>query len=219
MGIGFIFAVQRFSSQGMFNKIKDLPDAVLLEKHKSGSTAAFDLLFKRYYSPLYRYALKNIKDAFAAEELVMDVMLGLWKKQGDILIETDLAPYLYRAVKNALYNHYRKKILATVELDEQLDVAVIQSRPADDAMVYAQLEEIYREKLAELSPARRKVFQMSREENKTYAEIASDMNLSVNTVENYMVAALSFFRKHIKEHADFTLILFLAPYILLFLSS
>ncbi|WP_293312592.1 RNA polymerase sigma-70 factor [Pedobacter sp. UBA5917] len=203
----------------MFNKIKDLPDAVLLEKHKNGSTAAFDLLFKRYYSPLYRYALKNIKDTFIAEELVMDVMLGLWKKQGNISIETDLAPYLYRAVKNALYNHYRKKILATVELDEQLDTEIVPSRPADDAVVYAQLEEIYREKLAELSPARRRVFQMSREENKTYAEIASDMNLSVNTVENYMVAALSFFRQHIKEHADFTLILFLAPYILLFLSS
>ncbi|RLJ69600.1 RNA polymerase sigma-70 factor [Pedobacter alluvionis] len=203
----------------MFNEIKDLSDAVLLKKHKNGSSAAFDLLFKRYYSALYRYALKNSKDNCVAEELVMDVMLGLWKKQGDLSIETDLAPYLYRAVKNALYNHYRKKIMATVELDEQLDADAVQSRPADDALVYAQLEEIYREKLAELSPARRKVFQMSREENKTYAEIASDMNLSVNTVENYMVAALSFFRKHIKEHADFTLFLLLAPHILLFLPS
>lgn len=203
----------------MFNKIKDSPDAVLLEKHKNGSSAAFDLLFKRYYSALYRYALKNVKDTFVAEELVMDVMLGLWKKQGDISVETNLGPYLYRAVKNALYNHYRKKILATVQLDEQVETNMLQSRPADDALVYAQLEEIYREKLSQLSPARRKVFQMSREENKTYAEIASDMNLSVNTVENYMVAALSFFRQHIKEHADFTLFLLLAPYILLFLPS
>jgi len=203
----------------MFNKIKDLPDAVLLEKHKNGSPAAFDLLFKRYYAALYRYALKNSKDTFVAEELVMDVMLGLWKKQGDISIETDLGPYLYRSVKNALYNHYRKKIMATVELDEQLETEVVKSRPADDALVYAQLEEIYREKLSQLSPARRKVFQMSREENKTYAEIASDMNLSVNTVENYMVAALSFFRQHIKEHADFTLFLLLAPHILLFLPA
>jgi len=203
----------------MFNKIKDLPDAVLLEKHKNGSPAAFDFLFKRYYAALYRYALKNIKDTFVAEELVMDVMLGLWKKQGDISIETDLGPYLYRSVKNALYNHYRKKIMATVELDEQLETEVVKSRPADDALVYAQLEEIYREKLSQLSPARRKVFQMSREENKTYAEIASDMNLSVNTVENYMVAALSFFRQHIKEHADFTLFLLLAAHILLFLPS
>ena len=203
----------------MFNKIKDLPDAVLLEKHKNGSTAAFDLLFKRYYSSLYRYALKNIRDTFVAEEMVMDVMLGLWKKQGDISIETDLGPYLYRSVKNALYNHYRKKIMATVELDEQLEAEVVKSRPSDDALVYAELEEIYREKLNQLSPARRKVFQMSREENKTYAEIASDMNLSVNTVENYMVAALSFFRQHIKEHADFTLFLLLAPHIVLLLPS
>lgn len=98
--------------------------------------------------------------------------------------------------------------MATVELDEQLETEVVKSRPADDALVYAQLEEIYREKLSQLSSARRKVFQISREDNKTYAEIASDMNLFVNTVENYLVAALSFFRQHIKEHADFTLFYF-----------
>ncbi|WP_131539358.1 RNA polymerase sigma factor [Pedobacter nototheniae] len=191
----------------MFKEIKDLQDTDLLKRYKNGDAAAYDILFKRYYAELYKYALKNVRGTCIAEELTMDVMLGLWKKQGDIQIDLNLKAYLYRSVKNALYNHYRKKILATVSLDEEIEINAVQSRPTDDAIIYSELEKIYHQKLGELSPARRKVYQMSREENKTYAEIAKDMNLSINTVENYMVAALGFFRQHIKEHADFTLLI------------
>ncbi|WP_316803150.1 RNA polymerase sigma-70 factor [Pedobacter nototheniae] len=197
--------VKSFSSFRMFKEVKDLQDIDLLKRYKGGDTIAYDILFKRYYAELYNYAFKNVRNTFIAEELTMDVMLGLWKKQGDIHVDVNLKAYLYRSVKNAIYNHYRKKILATVSLDEEIDANVVQSRPADDAIIYSELEKIYHQKLSELSPARRKVYQMSREENKTYAEIAKDMNLSINTVENYMVAALGFFKQHIKEHADFTL--------------
>ena len=186
---------------------KGLTDIVLMKGHQDGDAAAYDVIFKRYYTELFNYANKNVRDTFIAEELTMDVMLALWKKQGNIEVETNLKPYLYRCIKNALYNHFKKKIVSTVSLAGDMELYNVSTRPADDAVIYSELEEIYHQKLKELSPARRKVYQMSREENKTYAEIAKDMNLSINTVENYMVASLGFFRKHLKEHADFTILL------------
>lgn len=192
----------------MANTLKDLPDSALLEKYSEGNTTAYNILFKKYYNALYGYALKNVKESCNAEELVMDVMLGLWKKKGNIQVDHDLKAYLFRSIKNAIYNHYRKKILPTVSMDLLAeDEHSLTSWAADHQMDVKDLEKMYREKLSQLSPQRRKVYEMSREQNMSYAEIAKSMDLSVNTVENYMVASLSFFRKHLKEHADYTLIM------------
>lgn len=198
----------------MSKKIKDLSDCILLEKFREGDASAYNILFKRYYDSLCRFALNKVKDSCIAEELTMDVMLGLWKKKGEINITDDLRPYLFRSIRNALYNHYRKNILSTVPLEQLTEEHHLIARRADYELEHQELERIYREKLNQLSPQRRKVYEMSREANMSYAEIAKEMDLSVNTVENYMVASLSFFRKELSEHADYTLVL---PFIFLFL--
>ena len=190
----------------MPDKISDLPDKLLLEKHRQGNASAYNILFKRYYDSLYGYALKNLRESYVAEEITMDVMLGLWKKKGQIEVDNDLKAYLYRSVKNAIYNHYRKKILPTVSLELVKDNLSVTAGVTDQQLNSKELETLYRQKISQLSPQRRRVYELSRDENMTYAEIAKDMDLSINTVENYMVASLSFFRKHLKEHADFTLI-------------
>lgn len=198
----------------MSKAIRDLSDKLLIEKYRNGNASAFNVLFKRYYDSLYGYTLKNVKDVCVAEELVMDVMLGLWKKKGEILIEEDLKAYLYRSVKNAIYNHYRKKALQTISMDQVNESARHLAKAADHELEVRELDSIYRLHLQQLSPQRRRVYELSREQHMTYAEIAKDMDISVNTVENYMVASLNFFRKQLKEHVDFTLIAF----ILFFLS-
>jgi RNA polymerase sigma-70 factor (family 1) len=186
----------------MSKVIKDLPDKILLEKHRQGDAAAFDVIFKRYYDPLFNYAKKALNDIEIAEELTMDVLLRLWQKKEEIEVDTDLRPYLYRSIKNAAFNHYRKKILKTVPMDLVSEQVTPITTAADDQLKYAELEKIYYYNLNQLSPQRQKVFRMSREQNMTYKQIAKDLDLSINTVENYMVASLSFFRKNLKEHAD-----------------
>ncbi|SDF55677.1 RNA polymerase sigma-70 factor, ECF subfamily [Mucilaginibacter pineti] len=181
---------------------RDLPDSILLKKHLLGNADAYNILFKRYYDSLFRYTLKNVDNYEVAEELIMDVMLRLWQMRAEITIDTDLRPYLQRSVKNAIYNHHRKKILATISIDQIIPEIIQTSATAEDKVKYIELEKLYKQKLNELSPQRQKVFRMSREENMTYPQIAKHLDLSVNTVENYMVASLSFFRKHLKEYTD-----------------
>ncbi|HEX8020326.1 RNA polymerase sigma-70 factor, partial [Mucilaginibacter sp.] len=174
----------------MSKVVKDLSDRLLWEKYQSGDTSAFDVLFKRYHDPIFNYALKNLPDREIAEELTLDVMLRLWQKKGDLIIETDLRSYLFRSIKNAIYNYYRKKILSTIPID----LLTLQDTPVggatDDKLKYVELEKIYHQKLNELSPQRQKIFRMSRERNMTYAQIAEETGLSVNTIENYMVITL-----------------------------
>jgi RNA polymerase sigma-70 factor (family 1) len=188
----------------MARVIRDLSDSLLWEEYQGGNTNAYDILFKRYHDPIFNYALKNLNDREIAEELTLDVMLRLWQKRGELVIETDLGPYLFRSVKNAIYNYYRKKILSTIPID----LLTLQETPVggatDDKLKYVELEKIYHQKLNELSPQRQKIFRMSREGNMTYAQIAEETGLSINTIENYMVVTLRILRRELSEHADLT---------------
>ena len=191
----------------MTKVIKDFSDRLLWNEYQSGNTGAYDILFKRYHDPIFNYALKNVPDREIAEELTLDVMLRLWQKKGDLVIDTDLRSYLFRSIKNAIYNYYRKKILSTIPID----LLTLQDTPVgsatDDKLKYVELEKIYHQKLNELSPQRQKIFRMSRERNMTYAQIAEETGLSVNTIENYMVITLRILRRELSEHADLTVML------------
>lgn len=204
-----LFLSLGFSGLNMSNSLANLSDQLLLEKYRVGDTMAFNVLFKRYFDGIKGFAMKNVRDSFVAEELAMDVMMGLWKNKGQVDVKDNLKPYLFRAVKNALYNHYRKKALATVNIELLTESQAQGGNAADHNLQVRELHDLYNQQLEKLSPQKRKVYEMSRLENKTYGEIAEDLNLSVNTVENYMVASLAFFRKQLKDRADLTIGIFI----------
>ena len=193
----------------MVPEIKDLSDKHLLKQCGKGDDMAFSELFRRYFNKLYQYTLSFTKDSLVAEELVMDVMLNLWLKKGNIIVEDSLRPYLFRAMKNTLINYWRKKIVQTTALNTSEEMEVADSRSADHTILSSELDNLYSRHLQALSPQRKIVFELSRHENLTYPEIAIRLNLSVKTVEHHMSASLLFLRKKLKAHSDSVIIIIL----------
>jgi RNA polymerase sigma-70 factor (family 1) len=193
----------------MLPKLKDASDKYLLKQCVNGDDPAFSELFRRYFNKLYLYTLGFTKDSVVAEELVMDVMLNLWLKKGNITVDDSLNPYLFRAMKNTLINYWRKKIIQTTSLNISEEVEVADSRSADHAILTSELNDMYCQHLEALSPQRKIVFELSRHENLTYPEIATRLNLSVKTVEHHMSASLMFLRKKLKAHSDTVIIIIL----------
>jgi RNA polymerase sigma-70 factor (family 1) len=189
----------------MAQKVTELSDSLLLQQSDKGDDLAFNELFRRYFTKLYKYTLSFTKDNLVAEELVMDVMLSLWQRRGSIVVADSLSPYLFKAMKNTLINHWRKKALETTGIGEGLDYA--DTRSADHDMLATELHDQYKLHLEALSPQRKKVFELSRNEDLTYPEIATRLNLSVRTVEHHMSASLIILRKKLKTIADPTIIL------------
>lgn len=189
--------------------LKGLSDNNLLKECGKDNLKAFDILFERYSGKLYNYALRYINDEHLAEEAMMDLMLWVWEKRHTLNVEGEFQAYIFRAMKNATIKAIRKKPLYSdpVELFEN-DAALI-TVSADHRLNEKEAEIAYLEKLNLLSPQRKRVFQLSREENLSHAEIADSMNISVFTVKNHIKASLSHFREHLKGFAEITTILIL----------
>lgn len=189
---------------------KNASDLELWQRCRQDDVKAYNELFDRYSKPLYRQAASYVKDTMAAEELVMDLLFNLWQKRDRLKPDagSNVRAYLMHAMRNRIINHLYKNIPITVSVDLLEEDALVESRRPDDAMIVRDLDMVYQSKVEALSSQRRRVFRLSREENLSYSEIAQRMNLSVNTVENYMVSALSILRDGIKGYYPLIFLLF-----------
>ncbi|RXF66965.1 RNA polymerase sigma-70 factor [Arcticibacter tournemirensis] len=193
--------------------LKQVSDHLLLEKCGQNDINAYEVLFERYFRRLYTFTLHYVKDKSVAEELVMDLMLMLWKRRNDLELQGELLPYLFKAMRNSVISYARKRAVATISLESINDKHPAGERSADYNLYASEIEDLYRQKLRKLSPQRRQVFEMSRIENKTYPEIARQLNLSPNTVRNHMSASLQYFREHLGKYVDATLMVLIFQYL------
>ncbi|ASZ11277.1 RNA polymerase sigma-70 factor [Chitinophaga pendula] len=190
--------------------LQELSDDMLLAACRQENVKAFDVLFDRYAARLYHYALKYIKDEAVAEETMMDLMCWVWEKRHQLNEDIRFAPYIFRAMKNAVIKVLTRKPYATLPLEEKFaDEITTSAHAADQRLSDMELNEAYHEMLDGLSQQRRLVFELSRHNNLSHAEIAKETNLSLFTVKNHIKASLTHFRRHLKDHLDITtLILF-----------
>jgi RNA polymerase sigma-70 factor (family 1) len=170
-------------------------DSHLITLWRAGNENAYRALFDRYFYRLYNYTSKLIADKRISEEIVMDVMLAVWQKRDLLNTNLSLSAYLYRSVKNRLIDHLRKQHVPTVSLD-QTPVEPPSACITDSRLLHKELESLYRSSLNRLPPQKKRIFTMSREEGSSYKEIADRLQLSKNTVENHMVAALRLLKNH-----------------------
>jgi RNA polymerase sigma-70 factor (ECF subfamily) len=80
---------------------------------------------------------------------------------------------------------------------------------AYEAMNYAELHQRIKAAIQSLPKQCRLIFQMSREQDLKYKEIAESLNLSIKTVDTQMGRALKYLRKTIAPSAIFTQFLFI----------
>ena len=81
---------------------------------------------------------------------------------------------------------------------------------SDSKLMTQEYEKKLREAISLLSPQRKKVYQMSREEDMNHDQIAAKLNLSRHTVNNHIVEAQRFIRNYLSKNLDLTYLLLLA---------
>jgi RNA polymerase sigma-70 factor (ECF subfamily) len=178
-----------------------LSDISVLKKIKEGDVGTFEKVFRLYYSPLCLYAAGITGKMYVAEEIVQELFYVCWKEREKLQILHSLKSYLYGAVRNRslqylehreVANHHREMVLLkTTDKDT--------STP-QDLLEYKELEDLINRTLDKLPERRLRIFRMHRFEGKKYTEIASELSLSVKTVEAEMTKALQILRKEIENY-------------------
>ena len=178
--------VERFANDSM-------DERALLDRLKTGDQAAFDAIFRAHYAHLVTFGQGLLRERSASEDIAQEVMLELWRRRDGLVIHESLRAYLLRAVRNRALNQIRH---ANVERRAEPQLMGEESISAAGAsqVVAGELRSALTAAVAELSPACREVFELSRGQGLRYAEIASTLGISVKTVESQMGKALRHLR-------------------------
>lgn len=178
--------------------LRTVDDAELLRRLQAGDRAAFDAIFRAHYSHLVVFGQGLLRDRASAEDAAQDVMLELWRRRAELAIHESLRAYLLRATRNRALNQLRHaKVRQHAEPDLIGDDSIVASGAS--RLVAGELRSAIIAAVAELPPACREVFELSRGHGLRYAEIATTLGISVKTVESQMGKALRHLRGRLAE--------------------
>ncbi len=161
---------------------------------RDGDGKSFRALFDAWYGPLFRYAEFFTRDRMDAEEVVLDFFLHLWRNRGTLTIEKSFEAYARSAIHNRCLNRLRSRRIHE-DIGEASSAAVEEIYEFDtDTLI-----DIAWEAASSMPRRCREIFDMSRKEGLTYAQIAQKTGLEVKTVEGYMTRALKYMRVAVKK--------------------
>jgi RNA polymerase sigma-70 factor (ECF subfamily) len=171
-------------------------DRALIARLVGGDERAFDEIFRTWYAPLVRAAEAMLRDRAAAEEVVQEVMLELWRRRERLDPDGSPQAYLFQATRNRALNHLRH---LQVQRRSAPRLAVNEARDATapSRLVAQEIDVALRHALHELTPRCREIFELSRVHGLKYSEIAESLGVSVKAVEAQMGKALRTLRERL----------------------
>jgi RNA polymerase sigma-70 factor (family 1) len=178
-------------------------DEELMKEIKADNMLAFDALYKRYSKKVYQFGEAILRSQWEAESLMQDVFMKLWENRQKIQKDGTVKYYLFTTTYNSAISIIRKKAREHEYINYLKSIQVVDFGPVDTELEYKELSGKLDEAIAKLPGRQREVYVLHKVKGLKYSEIAANLKISVNTVENHMSRALKSLRKELK---DFTLI-------------
>ena len=167
----------------------------LVKLLKKGDMKAFDIIYKKYSKRLYGFVFRYVKQEADTEEIVQDVFIKIWKSREKIDVYSSFESFLFTIAHNATVNLLKKRATEQKYVEHVKSLQNLEKAyELTDEIHYKELKQKLQGFLNELSPRQKEIFQLSREEGLSNTEIAKKLGISVQTVKNHLVTALSFLK-------------------------
>ena len=176
-------------------------DYELLYETSIGNEVAFSQLFEKHRGKLFNYLLRVTKSKEIAEEIIIDVFMKIWMGKELLPDVKNFEAFLCVVAKNKSMDFFR-----VAARDERLQKMVgsritqEQENQTENIVLEKEYQTILEQALSKLSPQRKQIFYLSREQGLTHDQIAKHLNLSRNTVRNTMAETLKLIRLFLKKN-------------------
>lgn len=188
----------------------EMSDEALMLAYREGDAAAFEALYRRWRSRLYRYLLRQCGNAAHADELFQDIWLKIVGARKGYEVAAKFSTWLFRIAHNRLIDHYRAQgraaLVSLVSYDDDPEEG--DRVAALPAAASAQPEAIIERKalaqelvkhIEALPAAQRETFLLSEEGELTLEEIAAATGVNRETAKSRLRYAVGKLRAALKD--------------------
>lgn len=171
-----------------------LSDNELIELIKIGDQVAFAEVYERYWTMLFLHARNLLRQNEEAADIVQELFTGLWLKCRSLELNTSLSSYLYKAVRNKVFDHLKHKKVMNDYLKSINDFILEEHFTSDHLLRERELGIIIENEINALPSKMRDVFVLSRKQHLSYQQIAIELKISEHTVKSQISNALRILR-------------------------
>ena len=150
----------------------------------SADLKAFNQLFADYQGRFIRFANIYVRDIAVAEDFTIEALMQYWENRNTLKADSNVPAYILTIIKNKCIN-YLQHIQVREDASEHLKnhaewelntrISTLEACNPEELFT-AEAQEIVNKTLASLPEQTRRIFIMSRYENKPYKEIAETLN-------------------------------------------
>ncbi len=185
-------------------------DAGLMLRYRAGDADAFLALYARNKGPLYRYLLRQVRNAGAAADLFQEVWSRLIANRARYEARAKFATYLFRIAHNCSMDFFRRDL--RVQHRARSDAADAQSaeqevpqhqRP-DGIAEFAEQQSALLAAIARLPQEQREAFLLREETGLTIEEIARVTDVGVETAKSRLRYAICKLKKALDPAEEMT---------------
>ena len=188
-------------------QLNAMTDEELAMEYMSGNDYAFDKLLERYKEKVFKYIFSMTKEKSTAEDIFQDVfvriIVGL--REGKYTSKGFFSYWVSTITRNILIDHFRKDRILAADLNNNNDITKmylpqLTDVSAETNIVNTQVKDSAVKLMNHLPELQREVVYMKYFEDKSFKEIASLTNVSINTSLGRMRYAILNIRKIKKKY-------------------
>lgn len=180
-------------------------DTSLMLRYRSGDLQAFELLYARHKTALYRYLRQSCRDAAMADDVFQEVWSKVIVSRERYEPRAQFKTFLFKIAHNCAIDALRRTGRATERDSQSIDDVIdrlsdaVHERP-DAHVAQAQLQGEVDGALARLPAEQRDTFVLYEESGLNLHEIAQLTGVSMETAKSRLRYALSKLRAALSHH-------------------
>lgn len=170
--------------------------ALLVQVGRDRDRGAFMLLFQHFAPRLKSFLLRQGVEAGAAEEIVQDVMVCVWRRAEsyDPALAT-AGTWIFAIARNRRIDLLRRERRPEIDPDDPALVPETEVAPVDSAFEAEEQNERLHRAIRQLPAEQAELLMMAYFQDKPHSQIAAESNLPLGTVKSRLRLALARLRK------------------------
>ena len=167
-------------------------DQIIWENFLCGDDEAYTYIYREYSQALYAYGMHFTSDKGLVEDCIQDVFIKIFQNLRHLQSTDNIKLYLFIALKNKLFNIFRKDIKYS-QIDS-LEPVFAAEYTIEDEIIENEREQFLNEKMIRmlevLSPRQKEIIYYRFVEGLSYEEICQIMDMNYQSTQNLIQRSL-----------------------------
>ncbi len=177
----------------------------LVRMISEGDEKAFLEIYSRYFKPIRIFIVRYVQSFQLAEDLTQEVFVKIWEHRKKLVEVKSFKAYLFVLAKNHTLNMLKKAARSEIAMSEIIGSYVSNANPTEDLFIDKEYRKVFDKALAAIPERSRQIFQLCREQKKSYEEVAEIMGISKNAIKNHMVFSMRALRLSVEKELGISL--------------